>query len=212
MENFNRSIWQNACTGMITDECDTLKINYTCLTNYNSNSDSPIFFGNVRTVDLEVGDYVDENISLGLGFLDELGVGDVLFVNGSSKFAYLGELMTRYSIKKNIEGVIINGATRDNNYTFGKDLDILFKIKTPVDIKGRGRVKSVDTSLIIDGNSIQSFSFVFADSDGVVIINNKDLNVVQNAVKSIIKKEKTIIEAIENNVSIKDIIDNFKSF
>ena len=34
----------------------------------------------------------------------------------------------------------------------------------------------------------------------------------KRTVKSIIKKEKTIIEAIENNVSIKDIIDNFKSF
>ena len=100
MEEYNRNVWKHACTGMITDECDTLKINYTCLTNFQSNLDNPCFFGFARTVDLEAGNYPDENIKLGLGFLDSLGPGDLLFVKGSDEFAYFGELMTRYSSKK----------------------------------------------------------------------------------------------------------------
>jgi regulator of RNase E activity RraA len=212
METFDRNVWQNACTGMITDECDILKIKYICLTNFKSNRDNPSFFGFARTVDLEAGDYKDENIRLGLGFLDSLGPSDVLFVKGSDKFAYFGELMTRYSIKKNIEGVIINGATRDNNYTHNKKLNILFNSKTPVDIKGRGRVRAVDVDLKLTKSVIKSHAFVFADSDGIVIIDNKDLNIVQNAVKLVIQKEKRIIEAINSDMTIKDIIDNYESF
>jgi regulator of RNase E activity RraA len=212
MVTFDREIWENACTGMLTDECDELKIEYICLTDFHSNNNNPRFFGNIRTVELEEGDYNDENIDLGLGFLDKLGPGDVIFVKGTSKFAYFGELMSRFSIKKNIEGVVINGATRDNNYTYGKKLDILFKAKTPVDIKGRGRVKSVDKVCVVDGYYIKSFDFIFADSDGVVIVKNKDLEVLQNAVRLVIEKEEKIIEAIDNNVDVKSIIRNFESF
>ena len=104
MVNFNSEIWNLACTGMITDECDELGIDYVCLTGYKTNSSKPSFFGFVRTVDLEEGDYADENINLGLGFLNSLGNQDVLFVKGSDSFAYFGELMTRFSTKKQING------------------------------------------------------------------------------------------------------------
>ena len=212
MKNFDKSIWSEACTGMITDECDRLKIDYTCLTGYMSNKINPMFFGRLRTVELEEGDYLDENINLGLGFLDRLSFEDVLFVKGSSKFAYFGELMTRFSNKKNISGVIIDGATRDNNYTKNNSLGILYKSKTPVDIKGRGRVKLVDNDVTIQNVKISTKSFVFADSDGVVIINNKDLKTVESAVKYVIEKEKNIIKSIQDNVSIFDIINKFESF
>lgn len=209
---FDKNVWDNACTGMITDECDELDIDYICLTRYKSNNRNPFFYGFARTVELKSGNYKDENINLGLGFLDSLSCNDILIVKGSNNFAYFGELMTRFSIKKGISGVIIDGATRDNNYTVDKPLDIMFKHKTPVDIKGRGKVKSVDKDIIIEGRVIQSMAFVFADSDGVVIINKEKLNNVENAVKHAIEKEKKIIKKIQEGISIFEIIDKFKSF
>ena len=212
MEIFNKNIWSQACTGMITDECDELKVSYSCLTGFKSNVQRPKFFGFIRTVDLEEGDYQDENINLGLGFLDGLSSKDVLYVNGSKSFAYFGELMTRFSSQRKISGVVIDGATRDNNYTLNKDLNILYKSKTPVDIKGRGRVKDVDVPLVLDGKTIQPNDFIFADLDGAVVISASDLSVVERAVEKVIDKEKRIINDIEDNVSIFEIIKNFKSF
>ena len=120
--------------------------------------------------------------------------------------------MTRFSNKKNLRGVVIEGATRDNNYTKNNKLSILYKSKTPVDIKGRGRVKLVDNDIEIQNRKITAKSFLFADSDGVVIVDKKDLKIVEKAVASVIVKEKNIIKSIQDNVSIFDIIDKFESF
>lgn len=197
---------------MLTDECDRLKIPYLCLGGLFSNTSFPLFFGKARTVHLQEGNYKDENINMGLGFLNSLGPKDVLFVNGSDKFAYFGELMTRFASSKKIEGVVINGATRDNNYTHRADLQIMYKSKTPVDIKGRGRVQSVDKKIVIKGFEVSPETFVFGDSDGVVVINNRDLTALEQAVRDQIEQEIKISEMLDKDVSIFQIIDKFKSF
>jgi len=197
---------------MITDCADALGVDYIVIDGLKSNLLRPKFFGLIRTVDLEEGDYKDENIKQGLGFIDRLGPQDVLFVNGSTHFAYFGELMSRFSIAKGISGVIIDGATRDTDFTKTIELPIMFKAVTPVDIKLRGRVKTVDQPIFVQGKTVESFDFVFADSDAAVILNLNDLTSVESAVALEIQNEKKIKKMLQDEIPILKIIEEFGSF
>ena len=46
--------------------------------------------GRVRTVVCEEGDFEDENINLGLGYLDKIDARDILVVLGSETLRILG--------------------------------------------------------------------------------------------------------------------------
>lgn len=103
--------------------------------------------GPVRTIECEDGPYNDENISTGLGYLDVIDSGDILIVKGSQTWAYFGELMSTISYQRNLAAAVILGKTRDSRFT--RDLlPVWSDGYTPVDIKGRGRVKSVGVPLI----------------------------------------------------------------
>ena len=160
-------------SSLFSDELDKIKFNKQILINWNSNNNES-FFGIIRTITIENTKSGDENISKGLGFLETLNKNEILFVKGSNKFAYFGELMTRLSMKKKMKGVVIYGKTRDSNYTIKiKNFTILSKGYSPIDIKKRGKVKNTDKSFKIENVKIKSFDYIFADKEGVVIVTKK---------------------------------------
>ncbi|WP_238580221.1 HAD hydrolase family protein, partial [Treponema endosymbiont of Eucomonympha sp.] len=168
-----KSFVSNLCSGTFSDIMDSLGYKNQIITNYRHNWHGlPIgFMGRARTVLIETYETDDENILMGLGFLSQVGKGEVLVVKGSQKFAYFGELMTRLSIRQRIEGIIIDGLTRDTKFTHNQcPLSIIAKGYSPVDIKGRGRVQAVDVDILVDGVEIHKDDLIFADNDAICVI------------------------------------------
>ena len=200
------------CSGLFSDEMDKMGYRNQVVADWKLNNTSGRLFGKVRTLTLEEIETSDERISIGLGFLGKLAAGEVLVVKGSNQFAYFGELMSRLSTEVGIDGVIIDGLTRDTFYTQTIKLPIFARGYTPVDIKGRGRVKVTDEAVKIGGVEVHSGDFVFADSDAVVFVPKSIINEVIKRVNIAAIEELEIKRKINSGVSIREILLEHKEF
>ena len=204
-------ILNNATTGVLTDYFDEKKISYNSISMMEVNIPNNFILGKIKTIICESGNYKDERIQAGLGYLDQCSSEDILVVKGSQNYAYFGELMSRLCKKRKIKGAVIFGKTRDVRFT-DKYLTVFSKGYTPVDIKGRGRVKSVGKDFKINNIIISESKFIACDKDGVVIFKTKDLNGLLFDIFNILSNEKNIIKMINNGSSVKEILKKTKSF
>jgi 4-hydroxy-4-methyl-2-oxoglutarate aldolase len=204
--------FEEYCTGIFSDELDKLGYKNQVSTNWKLNNSRHRLFGIIRTLELEEVVTDDERISMGLGFLSELNKDEVLVVKGNNSFAYFGELMTRLSIEVGVQGAVIDGLTRDTYFTQSMNFPVFAKGYSPVDIKGRGRVKDTDGDFFIDNIKVRPGDYVFADSDAVVVIPKNIFEQIISKINSAAKEERAIKESIEKGVSIKHILLNHKSF
>lgn len=160
------------CSGLFSDVMDKMGYRNQIITGMKRNNNLVSFIGRARTIVIETVETDDENIRLGLSFLGTVGKNEVLIVKGSDQFAYFGELMTKFSTQMEIEGVIIDGLTRDTNYTHKEEvlLPVLAKDYSPVDIKGRGRAKETDAFIEIQGISVAPGNLIYADNEAICVI------------------------------------------
>ena len=202
---------------MYSDTMDDMGVQGRIISKLKWNKEGVRFCGRTRTLLLEEGEFDDENVRAGLGFVESLSHGDVLIIKGSKKYAYFGELMSRLSMRAGLSGVIVDGATRDTAWTTTRECTIpvgSFSI-TPVDIRGRGRMKEVDVPIDISTDDSPSSpqlkvfpgDFVFADRDGVAIVPTEIESSVKVAVQKMVQKEVEIKLRISKNEAISNILD-----
>lgn len=200
-------------SGMFSDSLDKLGFVNQVITGLACNVSRPKFFGTVRTVELEEMDTDDERIGMGLGFLEALEKGEILFVKGSMRFAYFGELMTRLSVRQGLEGVFIDGLTRDSDYTLTeKNLPIFCRGYSPVDIKGRGRVAQIDSVFEIDGVSVAPGQYSFADNDAIVIVPQGIEIELEALIRATVDAEEDIVDRISSGESVCSILKHHDEF
>ena len=199
------------CSGMFSDELDKMGYKNQVITGMKINNNGKIY-GKVQTLYVETVETDNENIREGLGFLGTLGEGDILVVKGSNKFAYFGELMTRLSTRQGIYGIIIDGLTRDSNYTCNASLSIFSQGYSPVDIKGRGQVKETNIPVIIQDKQVTPGDYIFGDSDGVVIIPQQIHEELKTRILNVLQNERNIISDIREGKSVDYILENYKEF
>lgn len=200
------------CTGIFSDELDKMGYKNQVINGWKLNNLSARLFGIARTITVEEIDTNDERISTGLSFLASLKPGEIMLVKGSNRFAYFGELMSRLATEVKLEGVVIDGLTRDTFYTQHIPLPIYAKGYSPVDIKGRGRVGDVDETVEIDGIKVASGDYIFADSDAVVFIPKDVMPQLIERVNKAALEELEIKHKIKKGVSIKEILLAHKEF
>ena len=209
---FKTTYFEEYVSGVFSDELDKLGYRNQVVNGWLLNNAKLRVFGQVRTLTLETLETSDERIEKGLGFLSELGPNEVFLVGGSMEYAYFGELMSRLSQEVGLEGVIIEGLTRDSFYTQNIDLPIYSKGYTPKDIKGRGRVNEIDVTVDVDGLNINPGDFVFGDIDALVFIPQDIIDKLSKKVDEAVIEEHQIKEKLNKGVPIKEILLNHKSF
>lgn len=200
------------CSGLFSDGMDRLGYKNQIISGFQQNQKLLRFIGRVRTIEIEMCEIQDENLSLTLNFIESLKKGDVLVVKGG-KYAYFGEMMTRLCIRQEIEGVIIDGITRDSLFTHNNcPLPILSRGYSPQDIKGRGRAKAVDVSVIIDGVSVTPGNLVFVDNDAVCVVPEEIEEQLKEDVIHGISQEANIVSLINNGASVSEILKQVETF
>jgi regulator of RNase E activity RraA len=209
-ERVLNTIRTKSCSGMFSDI--TNGDGKTRVWNHFRATGNKNILGVVRTVELESIVTTDENLAVGLPFLTSLSKGDVLVVKGSENFAYFGELMANLAIRTGVNGTIIFGASRDTRAIAKLDYSLHATSYTPVDIKGRGRVKNVDLPFKIDDYEIAPQSWVFADSDGAVFFPSEIATTVLNAVLKMVQDEQIILNQIADGLTGADLANIHKGF
>lgn len=204
------SIFDKCCTAIITDVCDRMKMDYSIILDLKTRHKQAKMYGNARTMALSEEKGVDPNLDLGLDLIQDLNKDDILFVNGSNKFAYFGELLGLYCDKNNISGVIVNGRTRDSfsfeNYSY----PVFCRGYSPIDIVGRGKVKEIDCAIQISEGKINSGDFIFCDWEGCVILSQSNIASVLSEIKLEIEKENKIKSLILKGQELKSISKKIK--
>lgn len=202
------------CSGLFSDVMDRMGWKHQIITGLLRNQNIVSFIGRAHTILIETKDTDDENIRTGLSFLGQCKKGDVLIVEGSKEFAYFGELMTKLSTQMGIEGVVIDGLTRDTNYTHSPEvkLPILAKGYSPVDIKGRGRVQQTDVPLCIDHVEIRPGDLIYGDNEAVCVIPKEIEEKVLEKVKEKLEDEKRITKLIESKISVEELLKQVTEF
>lgn len=203
---------EEVVSGVFSDELDKLGLRDRVVDGWQLNTSRGRCFGRARTVLLEEVDTPDERISVGLGFLASLDPDDVLVVQGSARFAYFGELMSRLSQSRGLAGVVIEGLTRDAFYTQTIDLPIFARGYSPRDIKGRGRVAEVDVPVEVGHLEVSPGDYVFGDIDAVVCIPAEQLELLREPVRAAIREEAEIKRMIADGKSIEEILEIAKAF
>ncbi|MFC2058773.1 RraA family protein [Chloroflexota bacterium] len=201
------------CSGLFSDALDQMGYRNQVITGLILNQCHLKCFGRARTLQVETVKTLDENIYMGLTFLESLESGQILCVAGSNEFAYFGELMSRLSMRLSLEGVVIGGLTRDSSFTQKfADLPIFSQGYSPVDIKGRGRVASTDTPIWIEGVRICPDDWIFGDNDGIVVIPAQIHKELLSRIEQAIKNEADIVDRINRDESIMEILQHYKEF
>lgn len=198
-------------SGMFSDELDKMGYRNQVIVGMKLNNGEKLY-GKAKTILIKEVETDDENIRMGLSFLGTLGEGDILCVQGSSTFAYFGELMTRVSTRQGVSGVIIGGLTRDSHYTREASLPIYALGYSPKDIKGRGRVQNVNTPITIQDITIRPGDFIFGDSDGVVVIPQDIHTELEKRLEEVLQNELNIKTDIRAGQTVDYILNAYKEF
>ena len=205
-------------SGLFSDILDKWGLTNQVISGMKMNNVNFKYLGKIRTLLIkdreDIVNYQGENINMGLTFLDSIKQDEILVVKGSYNYAYFGQLMTRISSTNKIEGVIIDGLTRDSNYTKNSDLPIHSRGYSPKDIKERGAVTDTDIDFLIDDILVKAGDYIFGDNDGIVIIPKKiyENQAFQQDIYNELLEEEEIKNKIKDGISIKTILGNHKSF
>lgn len=202
------------CSGIFSDVMDTMGYRNQIITGFLKNKKKISALGRARTLKIETLETSDENIRMGLSFVGEVEKDEILMVSGSDKFAYFGEMMARLSTRQGIEAVVIDGLTRDTNYTHQDfvELPILAKGYSPVDIKGRGRVQAVDVEIQIENVKIEPNDLIYIDNEAICVVPKQIEDEVIERVKEKIKEEKRITQLLESGISVEKLLETVKEF
>jgi regulator of ribonuclease activity A len=134
------------------------------------------FCGQVVTIECPS----DDNSRVKEQLEQQSGRGLVLIVNtvgglseGASKHdcAMLGDMIAKVAVKNEWEGVIVNGNVRDVDELAQVDLGIFALGCTPRKSTRRGE-GVVSVPITIGGVCIQPLDWVFADNDGVLVLDS----------------------------------------
>lgn len=139
--------------------------------------------------------------------------GDVIMVeNRVKERAYFGNLNAQLAMRAGAVGAVIDGVTRDRDDVDKLSFPVFARGHYCVDIKFEGTLRSMNTPIRIGNTEITNGDFVFADSDGVVVVPSKHWAEVRVMALKAIEKEFKVGMAVALGVPPKNIFTELGEF
>lgn len=138
--------------------------------------------------------------------------GDVLIIDsqGCNK-AVLGEIFASECIRKNLAGIIIDGACRDSQMLKAMNLPIYAKLTNPM-VGTNNKIFNKQITINCGGIEINPGDIVMADSDGIIVGTVEEFTSIINKAKDIQEKEKQILTTIQAGESLMDISNFYEHY
>lgn len=139
--------------------------------------------------------------------------GDIILVeNRVPDHAYFGNLNAQLAIRAGAIGAVIDGVSRDQEDVKRLGLPVYSRGHYCVDIRFEGTLRSINMPIRIGEVTIENGDYVFADSDGVVVIPSKDWNEIRELVLKGIEKEWRVGMSVALGVPPMEIFKNLGEF
>ena len=129
--------------------------------------------------------------------IDMAQPGDVIVVDGAGALdaALVGDIMTSYAVTRGVAGFVIDGAVRDTEELAARDLPVYARGISP-----RGPTREgpgeINVPVSIDGTVVNPGDIVVGDADGLVFVPPAQVDAILAAVKALLAKERTLLDAI----------------
>lgn len=139
--------------------------------------------------------------------------GDVIMVENRVKDrAYFGNLNAQLAIRAGAVGAVIDGVTRDKDDVAKLGFPVFARGHYCADIKLVGILREMNKPILVGNTSVLNGDYVFADSDGVVVVPQyRWPEIYQMALKAI-EKEFKVGLSVAMGVPPKSIFDTLGEF
>jgi len=133
--------------------------------------------------------------------------GDVVVIDGGGRgdISAMGGLSTLIAKKYGLTGNIVDCGVRDVAEMRNLDYPVWSRGVTPITGKFRFEALEVNGPVVCAGVSVHPGDLVVADDTGVVIIPQKFIGIVVKQAIEVSKREKKLVEAIEEGSSMEEI-------
>ncbi|MCC7553539.1 MAG: RraA family protein [Methanobacteriaceae archaeon] len=139
--------------------------------------------------------------------IDKAKLDDILFISVvDDKSAVWGEIASKAAIKKGIKSCVIYGSCRDVDVLYELDFPI-FALNTVPNAGSPLGLGKFNEFIEIDNRKISNDDFLFADENGVIVIEKNLFNKVICETLSIKINESKYISKINDNISLSTIVD-----
>jgi RraA family protein len=131
--------------------------------------------------------------------LDLAAPGDIIVVEGQGDMsnALIGELMVLWAIKRQLGGLIIDGAIRDVNRLRTVDIPVYAAGVTPAGPYKEGPGE-INFPIMCGGVVVNPGDIIVGDADGVVVIKSEDAQSVYEKASAKVKAEQQTMVEIDN--------------
>lgn len=170
----------------------------------------PKLVGRVRTIAMRdaLGDVGGDQPHIATATISDAGPGDVIAISNQGRVdvSCWGDILTAAAQYRGIEGVVIDGASRD--------LDAVAEAEFPVFARGavmrtaRGRLaeESHDVPIVIAGVPVVPGDLVIADGSGVVFIPESRADEVIALATKLARRQNLMREAVAAGSSVVDVM------
>lgn len=156
---------------------------------------------------VEVSELPPEPYRLLMDLLDGLRPGEVVVgaVQGESRAALWGELLSTHTRAKGARGVVLDGMSRDSWGIVDMKFPVFATGLSPADSKGRLEVVAIRSTIPVGGVSVADGDLVVADDDGCVVVPAAiEEEVVAFALEKV-SGENTMRDILRKGASIKEV-------
>ena len=121
---------------------------------------------------IAVSELPPEPYKLLMELLDGLQPGEVVVgaVQGESRAALWGELLTTHTRARGARGVVLDGMSRDSWGIMDMKFPVFATGLSPADSKGRLEVVAIRSTIPVGGVAVADGDLVVADDDGCVVV------------------------------------------
>lgn len=140
--------------------------------------------------------------------LDAAPAGSVLFVQNQSgkSEALAGDIFVTAAKQQGLEGLIVNGAVRDIDVIENMGFPVFSNSVTFVSAKtAKAASAAIPATVVLDGVELEPMDWIFADSDGVLLIKKKYMKTVYKAAMMLRNREEDLRQRIAGGERLSDL-------
>ena len=156
---------------------------------------------------VQVSELPPDPYKLLMDLLDDLRPGEVVVgaVQGESRAALWGELLSTHARARGGRGVVLDGMSRDSWGIVDMKFPVFATGLSPADSKGRLEVIAIRSTIPVGGVSVANGDLVVADDDGCVVVPAAiEEEVVRLALEKV-SGENTMRDILRKGASIKEV-------
>jgi regulator of RNase E activity RraA len=127
---------------------------------------------------------------------------EVLVIDAEGdNIAFAGEMFAKEAQRKKLAGIVIDGGCRDVRHIRKMQFPVYARYQTPM-AGGASHIFKTQIPVQCGGVSVSPGDIVFGDDDGIVVMQEAEINAVLNVAESIQQIEEKVMKKMEAKTSL----------